>query len=324
MGLLYLTILLSSCVNDVEFESKTEDIPTLLPKDDIINVDCQYIGVIGDIQEYTNSFNTSIDLNHSFNWFRSQQIYYENFKCILQVGDLTNNNLLEQWKIFDNSLRHLDREILFITTTGNHDYDWDSNYKINNRKTGLNSLKNLILPDSAFNFYECGLENSFHELRIHNKSVCIISIEFGARPEVVIWAKEIIESHPNDLIILMTHEFLDSDGNLITYGSYADNQLSNIPHTNPLNQWETLVSPYNNVIVLCGHNGFCQYSTKKNNNNKFINLVLFNLQFQQNGGDGLIQLWEFPNDMKQIKIFVYNTKRKLVLGSYTNILINDK
>ena len=35
--------------------------------------------------------------------------------------------------------------------------------------------------------------------------------------------------------------------------------------------------------------------------------ILFNLQYQDNGGDGLIQLWESPNNSNVVNISAYDT-----------------
>ena len=62
--------------------------------------------------------------------------------------------------------------------------------------------------------------------------------------------------------------------------------------------------------LLCGHNGFMQHLFSKNSTGREVAQMLFNLQYQANGGDGWIQLWEIPADRDSIHVQTYNTIRR--------------
>ncbi len=69
-----------------------------------------------------------------------------------------------------------------------------------------------------------------------------------------------------------------------------------------------LVKQNNNILcVLCGHAGFTGRYFSYNHAGRNVPKLMFNLQYQENGGNGLIQLWEIPADSDTVKICAYNT-----------------
>lgn len=282
--------------------------------DSIFVENSAYIAVIGDIQEYTNSNELLYYLVQTNNWLRWQQEYFGVFSCVLQNGDLTEYNSKEQWSRVDFSLNYLGNDLIFIPSTGNHDYTWGSKenpVEIADRNTTkLNSLKNLkYLRNLNLVYFEKNkLDNIIVPIEIGNRIVNIISLEFGPRKEVIEWVSQIVKNNKSQKYILMTHEWLTLDGERIDSCGFADLQFPRLSHTNPEEIWQKLVFPNDNILcVLCGHNGFCKYLFSENKFGRNVGQILFNLQYQENGGDGMIQLWEFPNDKNEINISVYNT-----------------
>ena len=294
--------------------------------DSIFNVNSDYIVVIGDIQEYTVSDEMVYYLNETCDWIRSQQKYFNCITCVLQDGDLTWNNFDYQWSYADFAFAHLGSDILLIPSIGNHDYTWHTDSEIKDRtSTLLNSMRSLGylrgLPMEQFE--EGRLDNIIVPVKVGNDTMNIISLEFGPRKEVVTWADSTVQHNPKKKYILMTHEWMSRDGERIVSGSYADTQFPNLSHSTPQEIWERLVYPNDNILcVLCGHNGFCKYLYSTNQAGREVCQVLFNLQYQENGGDGMIQLWEFPKDKNIINISVYNTiKREFHSNPDTSISV---
>ena len=313
--LLLSTLVFSSCTHDGDDDQF--NMPA--PANSILNPSSSYIVVLGDIQEYTSSNKLLDFLNTTFKWITVQQEYFNVISCVLQDGDLTNNNLESQWNRVDNALTHLGDDILFIPTTGNHDYTWGSTtskYEITDRNSSLfNNLQNLsALRKHSLLQYEYGkLDNIVVPVEIGNNIINIIALEFGPRKEAVTWADSVVRANPNEKYILMTHEWMSGSGLRVDKGSYAASQLPNLSHSTPEEIWEKMVYPNDNILcVLCGHNGFCKYLFSENAAGREVCQVLFNLQYQENGGNGMIQLWEFPEDENVINIFVYNAKTETI------------
>lgn len=282
--------------------------------DNILNTDSYYIAVIGDIQEYTVSDEMVSYLEKTCDWLRSQQRYFNCISCVLQDGDLTWNNEKYQWNYADNAFYHLGDSVLIIPSTGNHDYNWANDGEIKDRySSNLNSMKYLfVLRRQPMLQYEKNrLDNIIVPVKIGEDIINIIALEFGPQKNAVTWADSVVRSNPHKKYILMTHEWMTRGGDRIDQGSYAAMQMPNISHSTPEEIWKKLVYPNDNILcVLCGHNGFCKYLYSTNQAGREVCQILFNLQYQENGGDGMIQLWEFPNDENVINISVYNTIKR--------------
>ena len=106
----------------------------------------------------------------------------------------------------------------------------------------------------------------------------------------------------------MTHEYLARKGERVSADSYAELQLRNTTWSTPEKLWTDLIKDNNNIVcVLCGHNGFYGRKFSLNSHGRMVPQVLFNLQYQDHGGDGLIQLWEFPQNNDSVYIDIYHT-----------------
>ena len=133
------------------------------------------------------------------------------------------------------------------------------------------------------------MENVIVRNIINGRRYDIISLEFGPRKEVVEWVKAHVQEHPERKYILMTHEHLTSKGELVTKGVYSVSQFRNTSVTTPKQLWENLISENDNIVCLvCGHNGFSAHLTTTNKSGRDVEQILFNLQYQANGGDGWV------------------------------------
>ena len=278
--------------------------PHLLDKDPLLTSGSVYIAVLGDIQTYTNNNSYMPYLQHTMDWLFSQKRYGYSIDCILQVGDVTNNNTPVQWERFKNVTGPIAKEILYVACTGNHDYDWEGS-NINNRtSTRINdyALFPLTKANIIASFEPGKIENVVVSLMIHDEPYDLIVLEFGPRTEILKWADDYVSSRPNRKFILMTHEFLTAKG---VRSSYIKNWNS------PEQVWQHLVKDNDNIVcVLCGHNGFSAKLFSKNSAGREVPQILFNLQYQVNGGDGWVQLWEFPEQSDSVTVSIYNTIRR--------------
>lgn len=286
----------------------------LMDPDPILRMDVQYIAVLGDIQEYTGSVVFYPYLEHTMNWLWSQKQHGLPINCVLHVGDVTWNNSSAQWSNFYKCTAPCAEDLLYVTCTGNHDYTWDDESLINDRSsTRINEYAAFPLTRSRIvaAFEPNKIENIVVEHTIHGMPFDLLILEFGPRTEVLAWANDYVASHPDRKFILMTHEFLTSKGSRIHSDSYAERQFRNTTASSPEQVWRQLVKENDNILcVLCGHNGFSARLFTKNSAGRPVPQILFNLQYQENGGDGWIQLWEFPFYGDSVSVSVYNTIRR--------------
>lgn len=285
--------------------------PTFIREDSILQDDSEYIIVIGDTQVYTSKPIYYSYYAATMDWIWSQVKHGKNIKCILHVGDVTENNFPHQYDIFFGVTYPTAELIPYIACLGNHDYDWDANNKILNRYsshlsqyTSFQTTKSKVVA----RFEESYMDNIIVENYINGQRYDIISLEFGPRPDVVEWARCHVKSHADIKYILLTHEYLTSEGERILEESTAEHQFEDRPHTTPEQLWQSLIKNNDNIVcVICGHNGFSQHLFSVNSYNREVAQVLFNIQHQSNGGDGWIQFWEFPKNGSVAKVKTYNT-----------------
>ena len=272
-----------------------------------------YLIVFGDLQVYTENPHDLKYFEKSVNWLSTQINGGINIIASLQVGDVTEANREYQWKNFYDVVKKLNNQIPFFTCTGNHDYNWN-NFIIKNRDvTLITKYGHFPLVDNQI---VCYYENNSLENYIaylpEPLNAYLIVLEFGPRKEVLEWAIKYVNNHEDDRFILMTHEWLTHDGERVGSGSYAEAQFSGYSSfSSPEDIWLSLVKPNDNIIcVLCGHNGFSAKLFSENDSGRMVPQILFNLQYQDNGGNGLVQVWEFPSGSVFVNICAYDTINK--------------
>lgn len=307
LGMLFLCPLFCACDKNDIYHSEW----VLQPIDKNMNRDSEYIVVIGDIQNYTDIKAYSAYYKGTMCWIWSQHQQGINIKCVLQVGDITNGNAQHQYETFYEYTIPVANIIPYIACIGNHDYEWNSDFKIEDRNrtffsdyTSFELAKSLVVGS-----FESGrMENIVVEITLNGSTYYVLSLEFGARHEVVEWAKSFVRGRPDRRFILMTHEYLSRNGERVSADSYAELQFRNTTWSTPEELWTELIKDNDNIVcVLCGHNGFSCRQFSLNSHGRLVPQVLFNLQYQEHGGDGLVQLWEFPQNGDSVYVDVYNT-----------------
>jgi len=287
--------LTSSCDNNyfVDKEDDTFDFP--------LDSAAEYILVLGDIQYYTNNpAHARSHFKNTMDWIKGMHKRGYQLCGVLQTGDVSNTNEPWQYEVFDYYTRPVAAELLYITVTGNHDYNWINSEIISRDSTHLFDYYNFPLTQShVVSYFEPGrMQNAILRTQLRRQPFYIIALEFGASPEVLAWAASYVARHPNEQFLLLTHEFLNRDGTRVADGqSDAKRHFVNDSYSTPQEVWDRLVRPYDNVrCVLCGHNGFSVQRYDANDAGRLVPQILMNLQYLPNGGDGWIQVWQVPAD----------------------------
>lgn len=307
---LFLSLSSVSCSHYRLYEDSTEEEKVALPLyDSHLKETSSYFVILGDLQSYMNDNNIAY-YEKSISWIKCQIENGINIKALFQVGDITENNSINQWQLFRDKTIILESMVPYFVTTGNHDYDWD-NFKIKERNsTHVSEFARFKCADDRIvSLFESNkIDNYVSE--IDNESrLYLISLEFGPREEVISWAEDYVLRNPDSVFILLTHEWLTRFGERVSSNSYAEAQFSGYStYSTPEQLWNRLVKPNDNILcVLCGHNGFSAKLFSKNTTGRDVPQVLFNLQYQNNGGDGLVQLWEVPAQSDSVYICAYDT-----------------
>lgn len=304
-ALLFLPVIVSCSDNVID-----SDILSQLKEPSIeVNRPSEFIVIFGDLQTHSR-YTMSKYLAAPVNWLKWQNESIGNIKAVLQTGDLTEHNRHSEWEFCRKQFSVLEGNMPVITCTGNHDYTWGENSVIESHSsTYFSEYMSQVLPDSIIvERYEDGLiDNIVVELKIYDKPLYVMALEFAPRPEVTEWADSLVTATPERKYLLMTHEFIYHWERVSDAKSYAHRQFPNNRGCGPETVWNKLVYPHDNVLaVLCGHNGYSEQVFSTNQAGREVPQVMFNLQYQANENLAHVMLWEFVNNSDTVNVSVYN------------------
>ncbi len=172
-------------------------------------------------------------------------------------------------------------------------------------------------------------DNSWHFIDVGLRKFLILCLEFGPRNDVLRWANEIVATHPQREVILLTHAHIFNDDTRYDHKRYSKTQTHN-PHgyfaQAPLDindgeeVWTKLISRHENfILTLNGHvvgDGLGRVVTDTAKGHA-VPQVLVNFQMKPNGGDGWLRLIEMRPD-GTMRTFDYSPTRQQLNASPQN------
>ena len=243
----------------------------------------------------------------------------ENIKYVVHLGDIVNNNNVPQWENANAAMRTLDGVVPYSVVPGNHDIG--ANGSANTRDT---TLFNTYFPVSDFAGTETfggvypaepdKYDNNYHTFHAGGTDWLVLSLEFGPRDPVLDWANEVVSSHPNHRVIVVTHAYMyydetryhkDHSWNPHNYGLAQDPGGVNDGEE----MWQKFVKKHPNIsMVFNGHvlnDGQGRRVSEGDYGNK-VYQMLSNYQMQTNGGNGFLRLLEIDPEAGTINATSYS------------------
>lgn len=310
---LSLMVLLGICQIGCAKEPLLETSVKQNEPDTVFHKDSKYIAVVGDIQYYTSSGYLSY-YEGALNWLAS---HHDNIAFVLHQGDVTDHNRISEWETFYNTTAPFTETIPFYTSIGNHDYRCNAPNQWCHRDS-THFSQYVGFPSTVSHIVEYYDSSSYENILVReelfeNNPIYLLILELEPRTNVIQWADSIVNCYPNENIILIVHSFIF----YATSYRYQNLQYMVDAYSRPAQYvWENLVFPNDNIrCVLCGHTDSLHrilYST--NSVGRLVPQIEFNVQFQPNGGGGLIELLEFNHD-DNVYVRTYNT--------HTERFVND-
>jgi hypothetical protein len=141
--------------------------------------------------------------------------------------------------------------------------------------------------------------NSYDLITIHELNFIIMNIEYaplavGDSVGVYAWANKVLDTYSNYKAIIVTHAFLYTDGTELNPGAE--------------DLFNGMVAQHSNIFaILCGHYWDAQHIIKTGINGNRIDVMMFDRQELQNGGDGDIRLYRFYPVLNTIEVHTYST-----------------
>lgn len=211
-----------------------------------------------------------------------------NIQFVVHVGDLVlDPTQTDQWVNADAAQDILDdADIPNLVVPGNHDYtDWAAREAVN---------YNLWFPYTRYSGndwwggnYDGKNENSWMTLTIDDQEYLFLGLEYTPRDAVLVWAAGVLDAHPDAIITVVTHGYLQGDGTRNAAGAAT---------------WDNLISSYSNVAtVFCGHEVTGNYVAHRTDyvDGQPINQSKQNWEKISYGGSGWLAYYEFiPNENK--------------------------
>jgi hypothetical protein len=190
-----------------------------------------------------------------------------NIQYVVHLGDITNNNKEYAWKVASVSFKILeDAGIPYSIVYGDNDMkNPEKNQYDGTRHT---NFLNTYFPVSRFNKKGSWWKGGFFDPEKIDNYYClfdykeykylIMNLEIAPRSVVLNWADSVISSNPDRKVMVVTHDYLDKNGNrlddLNTFALDGKDKKGKLKGNNAETVYKKLVKKNSNIIlVLCGH-----------------------------------------------------------------------
>lgn len=196
-----------------------------------------------------------------------------NIVMVAHVGDITQTDHDEEWKIADTAFKTIDPHVPYLLCSGNHDMGYSAQHKKTcySRNSRLSDYfkpsrftKNPLYrshfgEDSRVHFREEGkIENYYLFFKGGGLKFLILALEFKPRDETLAWANKIVSQHPDYRTIVVTHGYLSRKK-----GKRSESDGYVVKGNSGVLIWEKFVSRHENIfLVLSGHATENQLSSK--------------------------------------------------------------
>ncbi len=191
--------------------------------------------VVGDTQCLTKQDDPS-PYYALYDWI-GDNLKSKKVEAVIGVGDMTNNNVPEQWERVVRAFGTLEGKVRHFPVLGNHDisvqYGGDDQ-DLYNKYLPFEKNENRVSRDGTMRAY-------YEKFEIGEEKYLFLGLGYAPSREELIWAKSVANVYKDRSIILSTHAYLDGDGKPLQKDRAVEVR-------------EQLVMECPNIVlVLCGH-----------------------------------------------------------------------
>lgn len=243
-----------------------------------------------------------------------------NIVMVAHVGDITQTDHDDEWKIADAAFKTIDHDVPYILCSGNH----DMGYSVQHGKTcySRESRFSVFFKPSRFtenplydahfgrnkkpHFREEGkIENYYLYLKAGGMKFLILALEFKPRDETLVWANKVVSQHPDHRTIVVTHGYLTRKKGV---RSVADRYA--VKGNSGTLIWEKFVSRHENIfLVLSGH-AMENLLTSKGKEGNIVHQVQADYWYwdvpEIKAGSGFLRMMTFRPDENTIEVQTYS------------------
>ena len=197
----------------------------------------------------------------------------ENIVFLTHLGDLTQNGSAQETAAIGDAFRLLDRKkVGYSVLAGNHDVRSSTD-----DQRGPTPYLDEFGPDRfkggpAFGGASPDGYNSFHLFEAGGRQWMVLALDWRLSAKGFAWAKDVLARHPRTPVVLTTHELVDGDDSLSSYGQIL---------------WDQLIKDHDQIfLTLNGHYWPAARATRRNTADNDVHLHLTNYQNRYFGGAG--------------------------------------
>ena len=288
----------------------TADLAELWMEDYLIGDADWRIAVLPDIQHNTEAY--EIQLRKYFAWVRDNAEAY-NIKLVMSVGDMVNTCTPEQMAVVSEAASVLDGVVPFMPLMGNHDYpNYERDFMLWNEYFPYAKYSQYDYFGGAFE--EGRMDNYYYIMNIHGEDYLFMGLEVCVRPAVAQWANEVIASHSNHKVIIVTHAYLSVDSEIIGAGTSDSNGRFKNDGMEATELYDCLISQHDNILLMVsGH--VHHYSTGRRTDVTASGHIVNSLGFdtaqieRYYGTAGMVDFLGFTDGSNTVQVNSYSTER---------------
>ncbi len=282
MRLLLVATLLSACSKPADTAAPPAGDSAPPPADTSFT-----LVVIPDVQYYTLGYEAVLD--DMIDWI-VDEAEERDIAFAVQEGDITHENSEVEWFNAEDSLRRMDDRVPYALCVGNHDMS-DGDTSLFNG--AFSRARQALLPGFGDTMDPALMDNAWHQFTAAGVDWLVLSLTYDPPEDVLDWAAGVVEDHPDERVIVLTHAYLLPSGERSSVGDRI---------------WEAVVAPHQNVtLVLNGHyiDGEAAHLVSEDDAGRPVAQVFANYQTLPIGGEGRIRLMEIRTDVGEIRVQTY-------------------
>ena len=266
--------------------------------------------LVGDTQNVTKFYPDKLSM--LYDWLLDNR-EEKKIEYVFGLGDITNDSTTAEWEAAKEQIFRLNGKIPYSLVRGNHDTPAD--FK-------------KYLDEEAYTkqfegFYRRTITNSYRTFSTHGVDFLMITLDFGPSDQILNWASELIEAHPNHKVIITTHAYLTKDGTTL------DHQDKHAPTpeedgqgvvNNGDDMWDKLISKHENIfLVISGHISYempLVTQTVGEKGNVVTQMLVDTQNIDKSQPAGIVVMLYFKNDGTTISVEQYSTiQQKFYMAS---------
>jgi broad specificity phosphatase PhoE len=234
----------------------------------------------------------------------------ENLAFVVHEGDVVDAPEPEQFDRAERALDHLDGEVPYLLTTGNHDYD-----DIAERRADTFEGR---FPVSRFSdrpwwggSYDGTAYNAYATFEALGEGYLVLALEPFPREAVVAWAEDVLADHPDREALLVTHGYLYRDGTPVDADDNWNRTVYDLAGHNGDELWERFVGRQPTLRAVFSGHILCQGEggallTRDAEHGEPVHQILTNYQDLDDGGRGYLRLVRFYPAADAITVETYS------------------